>query len=205
MWSWITSGAPWDRSFLSFPLSLLISLSEPPRYTWRSTCMKNVYVISFTWKAFTWSNYCVTHDCVTSMCVKYICMTKVTNTWRNKSMTHINKTRITLTWRHKYMNVTHMTPKNNYMTYDYMTYNYKITVQEIIIYLYLTNSYYCTSSKLWLSHNLGPLRRWDCGRGVDDDNGVGKCIAHRDDSLFDKWYKNHKSEIWMTNGKICQI
>ena len=84
------------------------------------------------------------------------------------------------------MNVTLMTPKNNYMMYDYMTYNYKITVQEIIIYLYLTNSYYYTSPKLWLSHNLGPLQGWDCGRGVYDDNGVGKSIAHSDDSLFDK-------------------
>ena len=95
--------------------------TEPPRYTWRSTCMAFVYVISFTWQAFTWSNYCVTHDCVTSMCVKYIWMTKVTKAWRNKTMTHINKTRITLTWRHKYINSTHVTHKNNYMTYHYMT------------------------------------------------------------------------------------
>ena len=113
--------------------------------------------------------------------------------------------RITFTWRHKYMNVTHMTPKNNYMTYDYMTYNYKITVQEIIIYLYLTNLYYCTSPKLWLLHNLGPLRRWDYGRRLDDDNGIGKSIAHSDDSLIDKRYKNHKSKIKMMNGQICQI
>ena len=94
---------------------------EPPRYTWRSTCRTFVYVTSVTWQAFTRRNYCVTHDCVTSMCVKCIWMTKVSKSWRNKTMTHINKTRITLTWRHKYINVTHVTPKNKYMTYDYMT------------------------------------------------------------------------------------
>ena len=81
---------------------------EPARYTWRSTCRTFVYVTSVTWQAFTRRNYCVTHDCVTSMCVKYIWMTKVSKSWRNKTMTHINKTRITLTWRHKYINSTHV-------------------------------------------------------------------------------------------------
>ena len=65
---------------------------EPARYTWRSTCRTFVYMTSFTWQAFTWRNYCMTHDCMTSMCMKYIWMTKVSKTWRNKTMTHINRT-----------------------------------------------------------------------------------------------------------------
>ena len=129
------TGDIWELSFLLFvagaraclPLmctlksAVVCTITEPPRYTWRSTCRTFVYVTSVTWQAFTRRNYCVTHDCVTSMCVKCIWMTKVSKSWRNKTMTHINKTRITLTWRHKYINVTHVTPKNNYMTYDYMT------------------------------------------------------------------------------------
>ena len=111
--------SPNSSKTLSFHMKMYNS--EPPRYTWRSTCRTFVYVTSVTWQAFTRRNYCVTHDCVTSMCVKCIWMTKVSKSWRNKTMTHINKTRITLTWRHKYINSTHVTHKNNYMTYHYMT------------------------------------------------------------------------------------
>ena len=45
---------------------------------------------SFTWQAFTWHNCCMTHDFMKSISMKCICMIKVTNTWRNKTMIHIN-------------------------------------------------------------------------------------------------------------------
>ena len=70
-------------SFCGYP-------TEPPRWTWRSTFMTFVYMTSFTWQAFTWRNYCMTHDCMKSICMKYICMIKVTITWQNKTMIHIN-------------------------------------------------------------------------------------------------------------------
>ena len=67
-----------------------MSISEPPRWTWRSIFMTFVYMTSFTWQAFTWRNYCMLHDFMKSISMKCICMIKVTNRWWNKTMIHIN-------------------------------------------------------------------------------------------------------------------
>ena len=62
---------------------------------------------SFTWQAFTWRNYCMIYDFMKSISMKCICMIKVTNTWQNKTMIHINTQPNNIYWRHTNMNEYH--------------------------------------------------------------------------------------------------